>query len=156
MQLHRRIAASLVAAALIAPAAAQASPDEGVLYSGSSAAQAPASLSPDDRPFSRAPALEAEALQETEALYGSYNTQTGVSPEPVQVVVHDDGGLAAEEAAAVANAALNTDRLVVVHDDGGFAWANAAEGAAVGFGFAAILAALAVLIVRSRRVVPAA
>jgi hypothetical protein len=138
MHFHRRIAASLVAAALIAPAAAQAYPDEGVLYLGSSAAQAPTSQSPDDRGFSRAPALEAEAqaeaLNETEAIYRAsaaprYNTQTGVSPTPVQVVVHDDGG---------------------------FAWAHAAEGAAVGFGFAAILAALALLIVRSRRVVSAA
>jgi hypothetical protein len=129
MHFHRRIAASLLAAALIAPAVAQASPEEGLLYRASSAAQVPTSQSPDDRRFSRAPALEAEALKETEALYGQYNTQTGVSPTPVQVVVHDDGG---------------------------FAWAHAAEGAAVGFGFAAILAALAVLIVRSRREMSAA
>jgi hypothetical protein len=132
MQLHRRIAASLVAAALIAPAAAQASPDESVLYSGSSAAQAPASLSPDDRPFSRAPALEAEALQETEALY------TGVSSELVY------------------QAAARPHLQVVVHDDGGFAWGNAAGGAGAGFGLAAILAAALVIVVRSRRVVPAA
>jgi hypothetical protein len=55
MHVHRRIAASLVAAALIAPAAAQASfsPDDRALYRGSSAAPAPASQSPDDRPFYR-------------------------------------------------------------------------------------------------------
>jgi hypothetical protein len=55
MHLHRRTAASLVAAALIAPAAAQAafSPDDRALYRGSSAAPAPASQSPDDRPFYR-------------------------------------------------------------------------------------------------------
>jgi hypothetical protein len=55
MHLHSRTAASLVAAALIAPAAAQAafSPDDRALYRGSSAAPAPASQSPDDRPFYR-------------------------------------------------------------------------------------------------------
>jgi hypothetical protein len=51
--LRRWIAVSLVAAAVTAPAAQAALPDERVLYRGSSPAVTPTSQSPDDRGFYR-------------------------------------------------------------------------------------------------------
>jgi hypothetical protein len=75
--------------------------------------------------------------------FWNYDPQTG------ERIANTSPGMASEDLAAIYGVPT------VVVDDGGFAWDNAAEGAAVGFGFAMILAALALLIARSRRAVPA-
>jgi hypothetical protein len=88
-------------------------------------------------------------------IYGGSNNQRApdfwnYDPQTGERIANASPGLSPEELAA-----LYSLPTVVVHDDGGFAWDNAAEGAAVGFGFAMILVALALLIARSRRPVPA-
>jgi hypothetical protein len=150
MHLHRRIAASLVAAALIAPAAAQAaaSPDDRALYRGSTPAVAPKSQSPDDRSLYR----------------GSSDNLIPASPSPDDrsfarsVTEREDArkAAAAELRQAQENARKAAVPVVVISNDGGYRWLQAGEGAAVGFAFAAILAGLMLLIIRSRRVAPAA
>lgn len=71
--------------------------------------------------------------------FWNYDPQTG------EKIANASPGLSPEELAEV-----YVVPMVVVRDGGGFAWDNAAEGATVGFGFAMILTALALLIVRSR------
>ena len=87
-------------------------------------------------------------------IYGSNNQRApdfwNYDPQTGERIANASPGLSPKELAA-----LYGLPMVVVHDDGGFAWDNAAEGAAVGFGFAMILVALALLIARSRRPVPA-
>jgi hypothetical protein len=106
------IAIAITALVVTATATAVPSPDDRA-FSRSPALEAAArsSINPDDRAFSRSPALEAQYV-----------------PEPVQVVVHDKDG---------------------------YHWLDAGEGVVVGFVFAMLLAALALLIARSRRPVPA-
>jgi hypothetical protein len=151
----------VVAAALLVAPAAQAIPDMGV---NDSAAQAgnpltqlrvaeaeAASMSPDDRTYSRNPALETE----TGAVYGGSNNQRApdfwnYDPKTGEKIANTSPGLSADELAENYSVPI-----VTVHDSGGFAWDNAAEGAVVGFGFALLLAGLAQMIARSRRVVPA-
>jgi hypothetical protein len=89
------------------------------------------------------------------AIYGGSNNQRApdfwnYDPNTGQKIADTSPGLTPEELTALYG--LPT---IEVPGSGGFAWDNAAEGAAVGFGFTMILAALALLIARSRRVVPA-
>jgi hypothetical protein len=115
------IAAAVVALAVTASAAAiptqSMSPDDRAfsrmsVQSNLALNDRAHSTSPDDRAFSRA----------------VVSIQPNLNPNPVQVVVHDNGG---------------------------YRWLHAGEGVVVGFGFALLLGGLVLLIVRSRRVVPA-
>jgi hypothetical protein len=125
-------------AALVVTASASAIPDPNGV-SGYDAARAltdaarpTLSVSPDDRAFNRASALEAAAQSsvgpDDRAFSRSPALETQYVPEPVQIVVHDKDG---------------------------YHWLDAGEGAIAGFAFAALLAGLMLLIIRSRRVVPA-
>jgi hypothetical protein len=127
MHVHRRIAASLVAAALITPAAAQASfsPDDRALYRGSSAAPAPASQSPDDRPYYRG---------------GSDNlAPSSVSPDDRTV------------ARNVAPIDPGSPRVVTISLPAGFDWGDAALGSTFGAALALLLAGGAAVMVTQRR-----
>lgn len=163
------ITVALSALAVTSSATAIPDPNSDSGYDASAitdAARPTQSMSPDDRAFSRVPAnpsVEIPYLSQgvgvdDRAVNRAAEAQAATT-NPLTQLGRADARQARENAlkaaAEAAGVGLNFDRLVVVHDDGGFAWGNAAEGAAVGFGFALLLAGLAWLIVRSRRVVPA-
>jgi hypothetical protein len=125
MHLHRRTAASLVAAALIAPAATQASPDESVLYRGSSQAQAQTSQSPDDRPYYRG---------------GSDNLTVGsVSP--------DDRSFSR----SVTEIEPASPPVAVIASASGFDWGDAAIGSTFGAVLVLLAGGAAVIATQRRR-----
>jgi hypothetical protein len=108
----------------------------------------------DAREISRAASPEAAEAAGVGLIDGGSNNQRApdfwnYDPQTGERIANTSPGIASEDLAAIYGVPT-----FVVHD-GGFAWDNAAEGAAVGFGFAMILAALALLIARSRRAVPA-
>ena len=86
------------------------------------------SSSPDDRAFSRMSAQSELAPDDRVFSRAVVSIQPNLNPDTVRVVVHDNGG---------------------------YRWLHAGEGAAVGFGFALLLGGLAMVIARSRQVVPA-
>jgi hypothetical protein len=127
MHLHRRIAVSLVAAALIAPGAAQAafSPDDRAVYRGSSAAPAPTSQSPDDRPFYRG---------------GSDNlAPSGVNP--------DDRAFSRNVTAIDPG----SPRVVTISLPAGFDWGDAALGSTFGAALVLLAGGAAVIATQRRR-----
>ena len=129
---------ALIAAAVVALAVtASAANGAGDARALTDAARPTQSMSPDDRAFSRMGVQSDLALNDRAHSTSPddrafsravVSIQPSLNPNPVQVVVHDNGG---------------------------YRWLHAGEGAAVGFGFALLLAGMALLIVRSRRVVPA-
>lgn len=125
MHLHRRLAASLVAAALIAPAAARAYTDEGVPYRGSSSVQAQTSQTPDDRPFYR----------------GSSDNlaPSGVSP--------DDRAFARNVSAIDPG----LPRVVTIASPAGFDWGAAALGSTFGVVLVLLAGGAAVIATQRRR-----
>jgi hypothetical protein len=125
MHLHRRIAASLVAAALIAPAAAQAYPDEGLLYRGSSPVQAQTSLSPDDRAFYR-------------------GSSDNLSPSAVSP---DDRAFAR----SVTAIDPGSRRVVTIASPAGFDWGDAAVGSTFGAMLMLLAGGAAVIATQRRR-----
>jgi hypothetical protein len=133
-------------------AAAIPDPNGGSGYDVASAitdAARPQSVSPDDRSFSRA---EIPYLgQGIGADDRAFSRADPAQANPLTQLRRADARQASEDAREAA-----ARLMVVVHDDGGYRWLHAGEGAAVGFGFAALLAALALLIVRSRRTVMSA
>ena len=176
---------AVVILALVVTATAAAIPDPNSVsgYDAREISQAASptqqSMSPDDRAFSRVAVDVTEVnpltqLRRADArqarddarkaaakaagvgqIYGGSNNQQApdfwnYDPQTGEKIANTSPGVPPEELAEFYGVPM-----VVVHDDGGFAWDNAAEGAAVGFGFAMILAALALLIARSRRAVPA-
>ena len=125
---------ALIAAAVVALA-----------VTASAAGARPAlSSSPDDRAFSRMSAQS--ELAPDDRAFSRMSAQSDLAP--------DDRVFSRAVVSIQPN--LNPDTVrVVVHDNGGYRWLHAGEGAGVGFGFALLLAATTLLIVRSRRVVPA-
>jgi hypothetical protein len=127
MHVHRRIAASLVAAALIAPAAAQAvvSPDDRALYRGSSAAMAPTSQSPDDRPFYRGGSddLAPGSVSPDDRSFSRSVTVIEPASPPVEVIASSTG----------------------------FDWGDAAIGSTFGAALVLLLAGGAAIVVTQRR-----
>jgi hypothetical protein len=119
------------AAAIFVPAAQSAdnhivSPDDRSQARATSPALLPNSPSPDDRAFNRAasPALQSETQGADDRALSRATVDLPKAPTPVQVIVRQPHG---------------------------FDWGSATTGAAAASGFAAILAALALLAVRSRR-----
>ena len=163
------ITVALSALAVTSSAAAIPDPNSNSGYDASAitdAARPTQSMSPDDRAFSRVlanPSIEIPYLSQgvgvddravSRAAEGAAQATQG---NPLTQLRRADARQAREDALKAAAEAdgVNLNPLTVVVHHHGFAWGNASEGAALGFGFAALLAGLALLIVRSRRVVAA-
>jgi hypothetical protein len=158
---------SVVILALAVTATAAAIPDPGSV-SGYDAREISRAASPEaeGNPLTQLRAADARQARDDARkaaakaagvglIYGGSNNQRApdfwnYDPQTGERIANTSPGVSPEELAEFYGVPT-----VVVHDGGGFAWDNAAEGAAVGFGFAMILAALTLLIARSRRAVPA-
>jgi hypothetical protein len=129
--MNKLVITLFAAAAIIAPAAQSAdnhivSPDDRPQARATSPALLPDGPSQDDRPFNRAtsPALQPHALGPDDRALPRATVDIPETPTPVQVIVRERHG---------------------------FDWGDATTGAAAAIGFAAIFAALALLVARSRR-----
>ena len=157
------ITVALSALAVTSSAAAIPDPNSNSGYDASAitdAARPTQSMSPDDRAFSRVeiPYLsQGVGVDDRAVSRAAEGAAQATQGNPLTQLRRADARQAREDALKAAAEAdgVNLNPLTVVVHHHGFAWGNASEGAALGFGFAALLAGLALLIVRSRRVVPA-
>jgi hypothetical protein len=131
IRVNKLVITLFAAAAIIAPVAQSAdnhfvSPDDRPQARATSPALLSGNPSPDDRPFNRAtsPALQPHALGPDDRALPRRTVEIRETPTPVQVIVRKGNG---------------------------FDWVDATTGAVAASGFAAILAALALLVARSRR-----
>jgi hypothetical protein len=151
----KKLVITFAAAAAIVVSAAQSadnrivSPDDR--WQSRATALLPSSTSPDDRAFSRAvsPALQSSTEGPDDR---AVSRATIDLPEPTPVLQSNSQG---PDDRAVSRATVDlptpTPVQVIVRQPHGFDWTAATTGAAAGTGFAAILAALSLLAVRSRR-----
>ena len=155
------ITVALSALAVTSSAAAIPDPNGVSGYDASAITDAarPVSMSPDDRAFSRVeiPYLSQGVGVDDRAVSRAAELEAAAA-NPLTQLRRADARQAREDAfrseAQQARAAARPP-VVVIHDNGGYRWLHAGEGVAVGFGFALLLGGLALLIARSRRVVPA-
>ncbi len=154
---------ALIAAAVVALAVtASAANGAGDARALTDAARPTQSMSPDDRAFSRMGVQSDLALNDR--AHSTSPDDRAFSRMGVQsdLALNDRAHSTSPDDRAFSRAVvsiqpnLNPNPVqVVVHDNGGYRWLHAGEGAAVGFAFALLLAGMALLIVRSRRAVPA-